>query len=201
MSGDKGCVRSLAASDAEPGQAMEISPRSGDPTEGDSDGDDDDGSEDLGLASELGSSTLGSSSAGSLSSLHSFEDLESWDSSTAPAESSDEELEEDSSNSEQPGGADAAANHLPGRAGWFRERLSEPLFPGAGMTLLSFCYVLLTMKRQHRVRNNFFNELLCLLAKSVFPANNCAPPSWYLMRKIVGCAFIIWISKTLMSAH
>ena len=52
--------------------------------------------------------------------------------------------------------------------------------------MLQLSFVLLSMKRKHHARDGFLKELCCLFQR-LLPEDNLMPPSWYLMRKLVGC--------------
>ena len=129
------------------------------------------------------SSLCSASSLSDLDSLDSKSDLESLSSASSDCEDPPTDSQQQASNPTQ---QQSSLPNKVGSAEWYKQRLCDPLFAGSRISCLAFCYVLLTLKRAHRVRNSFFNQLLCLLSQKVFPEQHCAPPSWYLMRKIVG---------------
>lgn len=146
---------------------------------------DEEDSEDLSGAEDL-SDNEGHLGSGN-SSSHSQQPL-SDDEQSEDGEEEDDEAAED----EQ---ADDSAPDRSGTAAWYRSRQHQPVSPSASLTVLQYCYVLLNLKRRHRARNNLCSELIYLLARCVLPAGNIAPPSWYLVRKVIGCAAAGWFTN------
>ena len=65
-----------------------------------------------------------------------------------------------------------------GTSVWYRERLLEPLFPSARVSVLVFLFIMLTMKRDRGLTDSVMDMSLCLIAKAVLPAGNLLPSPW-----------------------
>ena len=82
-----------------------------------------------------------------------------------------------------------AAQHTakPGTAAWYRERLHEPVYDGANLTLIECCYLWLSMKLEGNVRDGQFDREARVMHDIMLPQPNIFPPSFYLFRQIIGC--------------
>ena len=107
------------------------------------------------------------------------------DSSFESEDDSDDEQEDEAAAAAAAGGGGGSPASIEGTADWYRQKEQEPLFPGAHMSVIQTCFVLLSLKRRHYVRDNLFKELLCLL-RLLLPAGNLLPPSLYLLKRTVG---------------
>lgn len=70
-------------------------------------------------------------------------------------------------------------------AKFYLERLQEPLFPGARLTLIQMCYALAKAKYDHHLSDTYMDNMLSFLSKRAFPTNNLLPPSLYLLNKCI----------------
>ena len=67
-------------------------------------------------------------------------------------------------------------------------KLSQPLYPGASMTVKQYCYAMLREKRSGRIRDGVFDRLLHLQQSCLLPQNNLAPKSLFRMKTLLGIA-------------
>ena len=67
---------------------------------------------------------------------------------------------------------------------WYLSRLQHRLCEGSPVTLLQYCYQLLTLKQSSSVTDKFVDQLLRMQAHSM-PKPNCYPPSLYIVRRLV----------------
>ena len=74
-----------------------------------------------------------------------------------------------------------------GTAAWYRERLHEPVYAGASLTLLECCYLWLSMKLEGNVRDGQFDREARVMHDIMLPQPNIFPPSFYLFKQIIGC--------------
>ena len=65
------------------------------------------------------------------------------------------------------------------------ETASATVPRGQAASLASMCSVLLAMKRRHHVKDIIFRELLALM-QIILPPDSLLPPSWYVMKRIIG---------------
>lgn len=156
--------------------------------------DDDDAAPALQLALEDPSEESGSDygSAGGLSaaSLYSIDldgiefeegaELEGADMSDGGAPMEDAEPEQ---------GGGGAPRHAASRKTieYYQGIMHEPIHEGAELTVLGASYVFLHMKETEHLRDGVFDRLCRLLHEVGFQQPNNFPPSFYLMKGIVGC--------------
>jgi hypothetical protein len=63
----------------------------------------------------------------------------------------------------------------------------DPIFPGAGITVLQAAYLMLSMKREGHIRDNVFDMVCRAISDVLLPSGNLFPRSLYLMRRVIGC--------------
>lgn len=76
-----------------------------------------------------------------------------------------------------------AAEHMR-RAEHYRARLSQALYPGAGVSCLEADVLLFGWRTKYAVKNRAFDELVRMLHSSLLPSDNLLPPSLYMFRKV-----------------
>ena len=72
-------------------------------------------------------------------------------------------------------------------AQFYLDRMHEPLYEGAGMSMLQYVYAVLSEKSRSRSTDTSTDRWLRLHSEVVLPAGNLCPPSLYLARCVLGC--------------
>lgn len=63
----------------------------------------------------------------------------------------------------------------------------RPIFAGARINVMQAAYLMLSLKREGKIKDNVFNLLLSVMNGVLLPADNIFPKSLYLMRRVIGC--------------
>lgn len=106
-----------------------------------------------------------------------------WEQSVGVQQPGDEDVEPDWGNGhgDSPGGQ-------PGSAAYYRERLTDDLYPGARMSLLQYIVFLLQQRGAHCMRDQCLDEMLRMHHEKVLPEGNILPPSLHLLLNVSGAA-------------
>ena len=76
----------------------------------------------------------------------------------------------------------------PARAGayrWYMQHLYKPLYPGAIVTAIQACFVFMCLFNDANMGSNVIDKLLRLIWR-ILPRGNFLPPSFYMMKRILG---------------
>ena len=102
-------------------------------------------------------------------------------------EGAEDEAAAETQGAAQPETAAGVPAAKPGTAAWYRERLHDPVYAGAKLTLIQCCYLWLSMKLEGNVRDGQFDREARVMHDVMLPQPNIFPPSFYLFRQIIGC--------------
>lgn len=75
-------------------------------------------------------------------------------------------------------------SNSPGHADFYRARLTDPLYPGARLSLLQYVTLLLHQRQAHTMRDQCVDELCRMQHELVLPEGNIMPPSLYLLLQV-----------------
>lgn len=66
------------------------------------------------------------------------------------------------------------------------QHANDPLFPASRTTVKQYCFNMMELKRRGKMKTGTMDIMLRLVSQSVLPAGNYAPPSYYLVKRVLG---------------